>query len=123
MNDPKNVLAAVILSLSVPFAAQAANNQNVNHYPYAHIENSTSMHIKGKVHYASTFCHDDNYVIAPHSSWTASSRGVCLITKVEATNIDTGQSGDSYNSSGTSYSQFVVYQDSDGNPSVTRKIS
>ena len=54
-------------------------------YSKVHIVNSTNFSVKGKVKYASAFCADDNYEIAPWGSWTAGSRGVCLLTEVSAT--------------------------------------
>ena len=60
-------------------------------YPKVHIVNSTNFSVKGKVKYASAFCSDDNYEIAPWGSWTAGSRGVCLLTEVSATVHTPGQ--------------------------------
>ena len=50
----------------------------------------------------------------------ADSRGICLVTKIEATDVQSGESGTAYSSSGTSYSQFLVYKDEDDKSSVTR---
>ena len=51
-------------------------------YPLVHIFNSTPYYAKGKVAYASIFCADDSYDVIAWKDWTASSRGVCLVTKV-----------------------------------------
>ncbi|MFR5415364.1 MAG: hypothetical protein ACLTJE_28985, partial [Enterocloster bolteae] len=85
-------------------------------YPKVHIVNSTNFSVKGKVKYASAFCSDDNYEIAPWGSWTAGSRGVCLLTEVSATVHTPGQDAKAtpYESSGTSYSQFAVLQTAPG---------
>ncbi|AJI73372.1 hypothetical protein AQ14_889 [Francisella tularensis subsp. novicida D9876] len=111
------------ISLLIAPVALMANNDDVRHYPYVHIENTTDFYIKGTVGYASAFCSDDNFYITPNSSWTADSRGVCLVTKITATNQNTGETGTSYESSGTAYSQFLIYKDTNGKPSVTRKVN
>jgi hypothetical protein len=82
-------------------------------YPLVQIVNSTNYAARGKVEYLSFFCSDDNYYVGPWSSWSASSRGLCLLTKISAVLVGT-PSGDiqatPYTSSGTSYSQFAVIQ-------------
>lgn len=80
------------------------------HYPYVQIENDSGVPVKGTVYYRSGLCSNDNYNLnAPiGSKWKASSRGVCLITKIDVENTITGKSGTSYTSSGTSYSQFAA---------------
>ncbi|MFT4693644.1 MAG: hypothetical protein ACI8TE_000535 [Francisella sp.] len=78
------------------------------------------MTVTGIVHYASPTCSNDTFTLAPRHSWTADSRGICLVTEIEATDLDSGQSGTAYSSSGTSYSQFLVYKDDGGKSSVTR---
>ncbi|WP_018300122.1 hypothetical protein [Fangia hongkongensis] len=108
------------LAFLTPVLSLAADNQNVMSYPYVHIQNTTDYGVDGTVHYASFMCSNDSFHIKAHSSWTASSRGVCLVTKINAENTNTDKSGTAYESSGTSYSQFVVY-DNNGVPSVTRK--
>ncbi len=121
----KNIILlslAGITTITTPIAALALNNQGVSSYPYVHIQNTTDYAIYGTVKYASAFCSNDDYRIEPHKSWTADSRGVCLVTEISATNANTGKSGSSYESSGTSYSQFLVYDDK-GKPDVTRVTS
>lgn len=78
-------------------------------YPDVKIHNSTPFHATGKVEYDGFFCSDDNYSVKSGGDW-AHSRGVCLITKITAT-IDTpiGRvNATSYDSSGTSYSNFAI---------------
>lgn len=53
-------------------------------YPLVNILNETKYAAYGKVAYASFRCLDDNFSVAPGTSWTASSRGVCLVTEVSA---------------------------------------
>ena len=85
-------------------------------YPLVHISNSTPYAAAGKVEYASAFCSNDDYTAnANGGQWTASSRGVCLVTKVSAKLNVNGNWVDAspYTSSGTSYSQFTIYQSGD----------
>lgn len=96
-------------------------------YPYVHIVNSTTYSVSGTADYASAFCSNDNYGMGPGQSWTASSRGVCLLTKISANVVTPGGTiaATPYTSSGTSYSQFAVIQTND-NPlqfEVTRRVS
>jgi len=65
--------------------------------------------------------------MGPNKSWTASGRGVCLVTEISANVSTPGGTVEAtpYTSSGTSYSQFAVLQTSD-NPlafEVTRRVS
>jgi hypothetical protein len=91
-------------------------------YPLAHITNSTGYAASGTVHYASAFCSNDNYSVAAHGQWTASGRGVCLITEVSATLYVNGTpvKATPYTSSGTSYSQFAIIQTGPNSFAVTR---
>lgn len=91
-------------------------------YPLAHIINSTAFAASGTVHYASAFCSNDNFSIAAHGQWTASSRGVCLITEISVTVYVNGSpvNATPYTSSGTSYSQFAVVQTGPNSFAVTR---
>jgi hypothetical protein len=96
-------------------------------YPLVNIVNSTNFSVSGTVSYASVFCSNDNYGMGPNKSWTASGRGVCLVTEISATVDAPGGSvtATPYTSSGTSYSQFAVIQTND-NPyafEVTRRVS
>ncbi|WP_416430757.1 hypothetical protein [Piscirickettsia salmonis] len=116
------MLAIISLSLSLPLVSQAANNnQNVNSYPVVHILNSAGYAVKGTISYDSALCSDEDYVVGSYAAWSSQSRGVCLVSKITAININTGESGHAYESSGTSYSQFVVYRDESGKPAVTRE--
>lgn len=96
-------------------------------YPYVNITNSTGYSVSGEVDYMSIFCSNDNYGMGPYKSWTASGRGVCLVTQITA-NVSTpggNVTATPYTSSGTSYSQFAVIQTND-NPlefEVTRRVS
>lgn len=94
-------------------------------YPLVNIINSTAFNVSGTVDYESAFCSNDKYSVTPGTSWTASSRGVCLVTHVNAT-VQTPNGNivaQSYNSSGTSYSQFAVIQTSPTSFEVTRRVS
>ncbi|MFK7786944.1 MAG: hypothetical protein AB8B56_17620 [Crocinitomicaceae bacterium] len=94
-------------------------------YPLVTIADSTNYNISGKVSYASIFCSDDDYSATPNTTWTASSRGVCLVTGISAT-VKT-PNGDvqatPYSSSGTAYSQFAVIQTGPGKFEVTRRVN
>lgn len=85
-------------------------------YPLVHISNSTGHYVSGKVFYASVFCSDDDYHIDANSEWTASSRGVCLLTEISAEVDEDGKKvrATPYTSTGTSYSQFAVIRIHDG---------
>ncbi|MCK6076695.1 hypothetical protein [Paenibacillus silvae] len=99
--------------------------RRVQSYPLVRIYNSTSYNASGKVEYASIFCRDDNYYVQRDETWEASSRGVCLVTKITATvrtpygNIE----AEPYTSSGTSYSQFAIIQVGPNQFRVTRVVS
>ena len=101
---------------------------NLQHYPYVTITNKTPyatnrylpsigghqlLDDKTYVKYATHFCSNDyiQEIIVSGGTWTASSRGACLVTKIEAT-LTRPNGGswecDSYRSSGTSYSQFSI---------------
>lgn len=94
-------------------------------YDPVQIYNSTSFNAFGKVEYASIFCSDDNYSVQRDETWSASSRGVCLLTKITATvrtpsgNIE----AEPYTSSGTSFSRFAIIQVGVNKFQVTRVVS
>jgi hypothetical protein len=94
-------------------------------YPLVHIVNSTNFTVSGTVSYMSIFCSNDNYSIGPNASWTASSRGVCLVTEISAVVQTSGGNvqASAYTSSGTSYSQFAVVQTGTTSFAVTRLVS
>lgn len=104
----------------------AAKDQG-GHYPYVHVVNSTNYQITGTVQYPGAFCSNDGYSVSAGygNSWTADSRGLCLVSAVTATVSIPNQNpieAASYQSSGTAYSQFAVIQ-TNNNPmqfSVTR---
>ncbi len=94
-------------------------------YSNVSIVNSTDRNISGRVEYASLFCSDDDYRVAPNRNWQASSRGACLVTKITA-KADGVYNAISYTSSGTSYSQFAIIDlndPSDSKYQVTRRVS
>jgi hypothetical protein len=100
-------------------------NRGPGGYDPVQIFNSTSFNASGKVEYASIFCSDDNYSVQRDETWRASSRGVCLVTKISATvktpsgNIE----AEPYTSSGTSFSQFAIIQVGVNRFQVTRVVS
>jgi len=89
------------------------------------IANSTSYNASGTVTYPSAFCSNDNYSVTPGTVWTASGRGVCLLTEITATlNTPNGQiTATPYTSSGTSYSQFAIINTGGNNYAVTRQVT
>ncbi len=94
-------------------------------YPLVNIINSTNYIASGTVSYMSIFCSNDNYTVTPGTSWTADSRGVCLVTEISAV-IQTPNGNiqaTPYTSSGTSYSQFAIIQTSSTSFEVTRRVS
>lgn len=94
-------------------------------YPLVTIADSTNYIASGTVSYASIFCSNDDYTVTPNTTWSASSRGVCLVTQISAT-VKT-PNGDivatPYTSSGTSYSQFAIIQTGPNSFEVTRRVS
>jgi hypothetical protein len=89
-------------------------------YPLVKISNSTGHNATGKVVYSSWVCSNDDYSAGAGGSWTASSRGVCLVTEITAF-ID-GVWAKPYKSIGTSYSQFAIVK-VDGKYQVTRLVN
>ncbi len=100
-------------------------NRGPKGYDPVQITNSTSFNAFGKVEYASIFCSDDNYSVQRDETWRASSRGVCLVTRITATvrtpsgNIE----AEPYTSSGTSFSRFAIIQVGVNKFQVTRVVS
>lgn len=94
-------------------------------YPLVKIHNSTSFIASGTVHYMSAFCSDDDYSVTPQTTWSATSRGVCLVTEISAT-VRT-PSGDicasPYTSSGTSYSKYAIISTGENSFAVTRIVT
>lgn len=93
-------------------------------YPDVNIVNSTKYPAYGVVSYASSFCSNDHYEIAPDKDWTHS-RGICLILEIWA--VVKTPKGDirarSYESTGTSFSQFAIIQVSELEFQVTRRVT
>ena len=101
---------------------------NLQHYPYVHITNNTPYATRYPygVNVVYVGCSSD-YVyeaIAPGGSWTASSRGLCLVHFVSAILALPGYGGGKdcgqYKSSGTSYSQYSIIMDGEDACSVVR---
>ena len=94
-------------------------------YPLVQITNSTSFNAFGTVEYASFTCSNDDYAVERDQTWTASSRGVCLVTKISA--IVRTPSGniqaEPYTSSGTSFSRFAIIQVGVNKFQVTRIVN
>lgn len=82
-------------------------------YPVAKVTNNTAYSVRGTVKYASAFCKNDSYSVAPGKTWRAKSRGVCLITGITGTASGRAKHGENtsitpYSSTGTSYGQFEI---------------
>ncbi len=100
-------------------------------YPLAQVANYTKYHAKGRVHYMSALCEDDDFSMAPAkevknemraSVWSARSRGVCLIDKITAS-LHGGHAPPKvipYDSSGTSYGNFMIQNTASG-PTIFSK--
>ena len=87
-------------------------------YPVVKIKNNTDYTVTGEVEYASAFCSDDDYRVGPGQTWTASSRGVCLVTGINGRAHGSSKHGErtdivTYTSSGTSYSEFQISPNGD----------
>ncbi len=92
-------------------------------YPLVKIVNSTNFVVNGHVRYAA--CSSDSFTIAPYTTWTAKSRGLCLLTKIEGDMTLAGEKKvkiKEYKSSGTSYSQYVIIQTASEMFEVTRRV-
>ncbi|AIQ37603.1 hypothetical protein R50345_25015 [Paenibacillus sp. FSL R5-0345] len=100
-------------------------NRKAGGYDPVQIFNSTSFNAFGKVEYASILCSDDNYNVQRDETWKASSRGVCLVTRITATvRTPSGNiQAEPYTSFGTSYSQFAIIQVGVNKFQVTRVVS
>ncbi|HEX2957137.1 MAG TPA: hypothetical protein VHO70_09900 [Chitinispirillaceae bacterium] len=94
-------------------------------YPLVEIINSTSYQASGTVGYMSGFCSKDEYTVTPNTTWKASSRGACLLTKISAVlNTPSGFiQATPYTSSGTSYSHFAIIQTGANSFEVTRRVT
>lgn len=124
VQDSGNSTVNVNINIGEEDEAGGAPGQGA--YPPVSITNSTPFSAFGEVNYASFLCSDDRYNVAGNgSTWTASSRGVCLLTRITA--IVRTPSGDiaatPYTSSGTSYSEFVIIQTGPNQFAVTRRVS
>lgn len=92
-------------------------------YDDVSVTNSTPFTIRGTVFYAA--CENDGFEGLHSGNTWKHSRGLCLITSVWVTvQTDKGDVGAKpYESTGTSYSQFMVGVDASGNYVVTRIVS
>jgi len=94
---------------------------NKGGYPYVTITNKTPYNMVGfrhppesrnVVYLGFPFCSPDEILdgIAAGQTWSATSRGVCLVESIDAYLLGSTQlmKCDSYKSSGTSYSQFYI---------------
>jgi len=88
-------------------------------YSNVNVHNSTSFPVVGSVQYLS--CSPDNFNLAPNNVSNIS-RGSCLISAITAQVNVNGSwiNASSYESTGTSYSQFAVVQTTPGVFQVTR---
>ena len=92
-------------------------------YPLVNIHNSTNYNAEGRVEYASIFCKYNDYFVTPNTSWQASSRGICLVTKISVVvATETGHHEATYTSPGTSYSKFVIIQAGIDKFEITRRV-
>jgi hypothetical protein len=103
-----SVLSVAALSAGLAQTAHAD-------YPNARVTNNTEYTVSGKVEYVSWLCSDDSYSVAPGKTWTASSRGVCLIDDITgSTGGAIGKYGEStsitpyHASPATSYGSFQI---------------
>lgn len=86
-------------------------------YPVVKITNNTSYEAYGTVTYPSIFCSNDDYTVEANSTWSASSRGVCLVSLI--TGVLRGPDGPisvaPFNPGvGTSQSEFAIGGSGDG---------
>lgn len=94
-------------------------------YLPVHIQNSTDYSCVGTVTYrASNLCTSDDYTLDPLGSWTAESRGGCLIRIITAQLTIDGQKVDAVPyEDGGSRSQFAVIHSGENQYSVTRVVT
>lgn len=88
-------------------------NHKIMSYSVVTIVNSTSFNAKGHVNYVSVFCSDDDYSVTTGATWSASSRGICLLKDISA-EVTTPQgvikAKSFHDSIGTSDSRFAIIQ-------------
>ena len=104
---------------SGPAARTGPESVLLQHYPYVQITNKTPYDCtKGKVIYLGSgiFCSTDTYAgdpnfLAPGGTWSASSRGTCLVTSIHATLLLPDGKDPlwcQYGSTGTSFSEYSI---------------
>ena len=104
----------VVAAINTSSPKRASKTTELEDYPLVSISNTVDHKVSGTVSYGGRatifFCKPDYYSIAPKATWTASSRGLCLVTKITATvEAPYGKVyATPYKSSGTGYSQFAV---------------
>ena len=95
---------------------------NKGHYPYVAVTNKTPYDVTtggNDVIYKGwgLSCSDDKFVVDSAQTWSATSRGFCLVKKIRARlTLDDGSPSlvcYDYKSSGTSYSQFYIIMNGD----------
>jgi len=91
-------------------------------YPDVNITNSTKFSVTGTVHYAA--CSSDNFNLSTGTNQSFG-RGVCLVTEITAeVYLPSGKvAASSYESSGTSYSQYAVIEQPPGSYKVSRVVT
>ena len=106
------------LSATTGKSLPVGNSARAVDYPNAKIRNRTIYPATGTIKYASMFCKNDYFSVPAgvlqkdgsikEGYWEASSRGVCLITGIDAQLQGAGKGVTSYSSSGTSYGNFIL---------------
>jgi hypothetical protein len=124
-----DIASGVASSTTPKTNLRAAPPSGALSYPNAVIANHTKHSVEGTVNYLDPawigpgiFCQRDNFKIGPAEigkdkvipkTWGASSRGACLISSIKA-RINGGPKVISYDSSGTSFSGFLVKDTASG---------
>lgn len=106
-NISKKLVAAMVMPIVIAIFSSNAHAA----YPLARITNNTPYPAAGQINYASYLCKNDQYTVAPGQTWTATSRGVCLITWISAyLSLPDGKTiqATTYRSAGTTYSNFLI---------------
>lgn len=124
-------LLSVLLTFCITFATGTAlgaskggisKKETLNYNPVT-VANNTDYRASGWVRYgAPKFCSDDAYSAPAKGSWTARSRGACLVWRITADlDADAGKiECKQYESSGTSYSQFYITMTGDKKCEIKR---
>ena len=125
----KNISKTIIMGAvfcSIPALSQAHRV----HLDNVHIVNKTNYVIQGEVDYTEiprvhiSLCSNDSYLTGRNGSWTASSRGFCLVSKITVKFIDANgdlKVGVPFTSLASYASEFEVVKTADGNVKVEKK--